>query len=141
MKFNLEKLKDPEITEAFQDEEEENTDTETLINNFNNAMTETASVVLGKQRHKKKLWITTELLDMCDRRRSLKKGKNCPGRADKYREINKEKWIGVQCRKREDNLYKNNSKRAFQVVTDLKREKKGRISTIQNKSGDYQSMD
>ena len=79
MKFALEKLKDPKIAEAFQAMiggkcapltilEQENTDIETLTNKFNNAMTDTASVILGKHRHKKKHWLTTELLDMCDKR-------------------------------------------------------------------------
>ena len=61
MKFALEKLKDPKIAEAFQAMiggkfapltilEEENTDIETLTNKFNNAMTDTASVILDKHR-------------------------------------------------------------------------------------------
>ena len=90
MKFALEKLKDPKIAEAFQSMiggkfapltilQEENTDIETLNNTFNNAVTDTASVILGKHRHKKKTWVTTELLDMCDKRRVLKRGKNSPG--------------------------------------------------------------
>ena len=79
MKFALEKLKDPKIAEAFQAMiggkcapltilEEENTDIETLTNKFNNAITDTESVILGKHRHKKKPWVTTGLLDMCDKR-------------------------------------------------------------------------
>ena len=106
-----------------------------VINKFNNAMTDAASVILGKHRHKKKPWVTTELLDMCDKRRVQKRGKNNPGGTDKYREINKEikkgtkeakeKWIEEQCSEIEDSLNKNNSKR----------EKKGRINTIQDKSG------
>ena len=69
--------------------EKENTDIETLTNKFNNAMTDTASVILGKHRHKKKPWVTIELLDMCDKRRVLKRGKNSPRGTDKYRETNK----------------------------------------------------
>ena len=82
---------------------------------------------------------------MCDKRRVLKRGKNSPGGTDKYREINKEirtgtkeakeKWIEEQCSEIEDNLNKNNSKRAFQVVKDLTSEKKGRINTFQDMSG------
>ena len=155
IKFALEKLKDPKIAEAFQAMiggkfapltilEEKNTTTETLTNKFNNAMTDTASVILGKHRHKKKPWITTKLLDINDKRRVLKRGKNSPGGTDKYREINKEmrtgmkeakeKWIEEQCNEIEDNLNKNNSKRAFQVVKDETSEKNGRIKAIQDKS-------
>ena len=89
MKFDLEKLKDPKIAEAFQAMiggkftsltilEEENTNIETLTSNFNNAMTDTASVILGRHHHKKKPWVTTELPDMCDKRRVLKKGRTAP---------------------------------------------------------------
>ena len=89
MKFDLEKLKDPKIAEAFQAMiggkcalltilEEENTDIETLANKFNSALTDTASVILGKHRHKKKPWVTIELLDMCDKRRVLKRGRTAP---------------------------------------------------------------
>ena len=156
MKFALEKFKDPKIAEAFQAMiggkfapltilEDENTDTETLTNNFNNVMTDTACVILGEHRHKTKPWVTTELLEMCDKRRVLKEGKNSPGGTDKYRKINKEirtstteakeKWIEEQCSEIEDNLNKNNSKRTFEVLKDLTNEKKGRINTIQDKSG------
>ena len=101
MNFDLEKFKDPKIAEAFQAmiggtiapltiPEEEKSDIETLTNKFNNAMTDTASAILGKHRHKKKPWVTTELLDMCNKRRVLKKGKNSPGGTDKYRGMNKE---------------------------------------------------
>ena len=75
MKFVLEKLKDTKIAEAFQAMiggrfapltilEEEKNDIEILTNKFNNAMTDTASVILGKHRHKKKPWVITELLDI-----------------------------------------------------------------------------
>ena len=47
----------------------------------------------------------------------------------------KEKWIEEQCSEIEDNLNKNNSKRVFQVIKDLTSEKKGRINTIQDESG------
>ena len=52
-----------------------------------------------------------------------------PDRSDKYEEVNnnikrcmkkaKEKWIGEQCGEIEENLRKNDSKRAYQLVKDL----------------------
>ena len=96
MKFNLEKLKAPKIT-AFQAIiGGKFAPICTLTSNFNNAMTDTASVILGKHCHKKKPWVTTELLDTCDKRSVLKKGKNSPRGADKYREINKEIRKGMK---------------------------------------------
>ena len=68
-----------------------------------------------------------------------------PEGAQKYREANntawkemkkaKEAWIDQQCNEIQENLDKNNTKKAFQIVTDLTTEKKGRPSSIQSKSG------
>ena len=59
-----------------------------------------------------------------------------------------EDWIGTQCEEIETCLYKNNSKRAYQLVKELTSENQGRSSTIQDKSGkclteekDSQQMD
>ena len=53
----------------------ENTDIDSMITTFNTAMTETANEILSKHRHKKKPWITAEILDLCDKRRELRKKK------------------------------------------------------------------
>ena len=37
------------------------------------AVTDTASEILGKHRQKKKPWNTAEILDLCDKRRKLRK--------------------------------------------------------------------
>ena len=92
MNFNYKKLKDPKITEAFQALiggkftpltilEEENTDIETLTNNFNNVVTDTASVMILSKHSHKKHWITTKLLDMCDKMKSIEKGEEQPQRS------------------------------------------------------------
>ena len=46
-----------------------------MTNNFNTAVTDTASKILGKHWQKKKPWVTGDLLVMCDKRRQLKKDK------------------------------------------------------------------
>ena len=40
---------------------------------FNTAVIETASEILGKHRQKKKLSVTAEILDLCDKRRELRR--------------------------------------------------------------------
>ena len=50
---------------------------------------ETASEILGKHRQKKKPWVTAEILDLCDRRRELRKKLFEPEGSEKYREVNK----------------------------------------------------
>ena len=79
LKFELEKLKDPNVLETFQAMiggkfapltimSNEDTDINSLITTFNTAVTETVSEILGKHCQKKKPWITAEILDLCDKR-------------------------------------------------------------------------
>ena len=101
--------------------------------------------LFGKERRRKKPWVTKDVLDLCDERRDLKKKRYEAEGAKEYREANrrvqkavkkaKEDWIGAQCEEIETCLNKNNSKRAYQLVKDLTSEKQGRSSTIQDKSG------
>ena len=42
----------------------------------------------------------------------------------------KENWIGEHCSEIEDNLRKNNSKRAYQLVEDLTTVKRGKATTV-----------
>ena len=80
-KFNLERLKDPKVADLFKatiggkfaalNLLEENIDN--LTENIHGALVDTASEVLGKARKKKKPWVINDILDLSDRRRSLKK--------------------------------------------------------------------
>ena len=117
LKFDLEKLKDPNVLESFQAMigwrfapltimSNEDTDIDLMITTFNTAMTETDSEILGKHRQKKEPWITAEILDLCDERREFRKKRFEPEGAEKYKEVNnnikrcmkkaKENWIGEQ---------------------------------------------
>ena len=49
------------------------TDIDSVITTFNTAVTETASEILCKHRQKIKPWVTAEILDLCDKRRELRK--------------------------------------------------------------------
>ena len=132
LKSDLEKLKDPNVLETFQAmiggrfaplTIMSNEDTDSMITTFNTAVTETASEILGKHRQKKKSWITAEILDLCDKRRELRKKRFEPEGSEKYKEVNNnikrcmtkatENWIREQCSETEENLRKNNSKRAY----------------------------
>ena len=44
-------------------------------------------------------------------------------------------WTGEQCSEIEENLRKNNSKRAYQLVKALTTEKRGKATTVQDRSG------
>ena len=102
-------------------------------------------MILGKHRQKKKSWITAEILDLCGKRRELRKKRFEPEGSEKYEEVTnkikrcmrkaKENWIGEQCSEIEENLRKNNSKRAYEMVKDLTTVKQGKATTVQDRSG------
>ena len=84
IRFDLEKLKDPEVVETFKamigwkfapltllDADDVNMDD--LINKFNVAVTETANATRGKYRHQKQPWVTPDIFHLCKKRRELKK--------------------------------------------------------------------
>ena len=80
---------------------------------YNTAMTDSASEILGKERRRKKPWVTKDVLDLCNERRDLKK-KRYEAEGAKAREANrrvqkavkkaKEDWIGAQCEEIENVL-------------------------------------
>ena len=156
LRFDLEKLRNPDVACTFQATiggkfapliglSDEDMDMDTMITTYNTAMTDAASEILGKERRRKKPWVTKDGLDLCDERKDLKKKWYEAEGAKEYREANrrvqkavkkaKEDWIGAQCEEIETCLNKNNSKRAYQLVKDQTSEKQGRSSTIQDKSG------
>ena len=123
----------------------EDTDIDSMITTLNTAVTETASEILGKHRQKRKPWVTAEILDLCDKRRELRKKRFEPEGSEKYKELNnnikrctkkaKENWIREQCSEIEENLRKNNSERAYRLVKDLTTVKQGETTTVQDRSG------
>ena len=52
---------------------DEDMDMDTMITTYNTAVTDAASEILGKERRRKKPWVTKDVLDLCDERRDLKK--------------------------------------------------------------------
>ena len=92
-------MKDPNVLETFQAMvggrfepltiiSNDNTDIDAMIATFNTAVTETASEILGKHRQKKKPWITADILDLCNKRRELRKKRFEPEGSEKYMEVN-----------------------------------------------------
>ena len=84
LRFDLEKLRDLEVACTFQatiygkfaqliEMRDENMDSNTMITTYNTAVTDSGSEILGKERHRKKPWVDSDVLDLCDERRDLKK--------------------------------------------------------------------
>ena len=120
---------------------DEDADLDSMVTHFNKAVTDTAAELLGKQRRKRKPLVTPDILVLCDQRRDLKKMRGEPEVADDYREIKrkiraemkmaKETWVQGQCQEVKACLRKNKSKKAYQLVNDLIKEKQGKTTNIQ----------
>ena len=68
---------------------DEDMDMDTMITTYNTAVTDAASEILGKERRRKKPWVTKDVLDLCDERRDLKKKRYEAEGAKEYREANR----------------------------------------------------
>ena len=99
LKFDLEKLKDPNVLETFQAMiggrftpltimSNEDADIDSVITAFNTTVIETASEILGKHRQKKTLRVTAEIHDLCDKSRELRNKIFEPEGSEKYKEVN-----------------------------------------------------
>ena len=116
-----------------------------MITTYNTAVANAASEILGKECHRKKPWVTKDVLYLCDKRRDLMKKQPEAEGAKEYKEANKrfqkavkkakEDWIDAQLEEIETCLNKNNRKIAYQLVKDLTPKIQGRSSIIQDRSG------
>ena len=155
LRFGLEKLRDPDVACTFQATiggkfapliglSDDDMDIDTIITTYNTAVTDAASEILGTERRRNKLWVTKDVLDLCNERRDLKKKRYKADGVKEYREANrriqkatkkaKEDRLSAQCEEIKTCLNKNNSKRAYHLVKNLTSNKQGRSSTIQDKS-------
>ena len=100
---------------------------------------------LANTIRRKKPWVTAEILDLCDRRKELRKKRFEPEGSEKYKEVNsnikrcmkktKENWIGEECYEIEENQRKNNSERAYKCVENVTTVIQEKASTVQDRSG------
>ena len=120
---------------------DEDADLDSMVTQFNKAVSDIAAELHGKQCGKRKPWVTPEVLDRCDQIQDLKKKTGVPEGAKVYREIKIkirtemkmtiETGILSQCQEMEVCLRKNNSKKTYQLVKELITEKPGKSTTIQ----------
>ena len=100
LRFDLEKLRGLDVACTFQamiggkfapliGQSDEDMDMDTMITSYNTAVTDVASEILGKERRRKKPWVTKDVLDLCDERRDLKKKRYEAEGAKEYREANR----------------------------------------------------
>ena len=151
-RFDLEKLKDPEVAETFKAMIEGkfapltllDASIDDLVSKFNVAVTKTGNETLGKYRHHKQPWVAPDIFQLYDKRSELKKDKFTTEGAKQYKAVNqqikkgivkaRETWIEERCQEIDDNLGKNNSKKAYQLVKDQTSSKQDCTTTIQDKN-------
>ena len=96
----FEKLRDSDVACTFQATiggkfapltglSDEDMDIDTMITTYNTAVTDAASEILGKERSRKKPWVSKDIIDLCDERRDLKKTRYEAEGAKEYREANR----------------------------------------------------
>ena len=66
---------------------DDDADPDSMVTHFNKAVTDTAAESFGKQRRKRKPWITSEIFDLCDQRRDQQKKRDELEGTKDYREI------------------------------------------------------
>jgi len=155
IRYDLDKLKNPQILEEFQVTIggkfgplllHENDSVNNLTTKFEQVVTGAALEHLGKKKKVKKPWINEEILQKCDDRRTLKRQRfNDDESAKKYREVNndlnkgiklaKEAWINEQCKNIENCYNHNNTKAAFAIVKELTTEWKPKCFVVEDKDG------
>ena len=100
LRFYLEKLRDPDVVCIFQAKiggkfapliglRDEDMANGTVITIYNAAVTGVFSAILGKERRRKKPWVTRDVLDLCDKGRDSKTTQYKAVGAKEYREANK----------------------------------------------------
>ena len=154
IKFDLDKLKDPFVHEAFQAEiggkfaalNIIDANIDDLTDTISQTLHEAAENNLGKQRKIHKPWISNKILHLCDERRQAKATKyDNPEGAAKYRSINnlvrkcmrdaKQEWIDQQCTIIDCEMARGNSKQAYRTLSKLTSNNNPKCSVIEDKNG------
>ena len=104
-----------------------------MTTTYNIAVTDAASEILGKERRRKKPWVTIDVLDLSEEMRDLKKKRYETGakriqgskkRISKALKKAKIDWLGARCQEMKTCL--NTKTTARELVKDLTTEKKVR---------------
>jgi len=154
LRFDIEKLKDQTVADVFQAEVGGrfaalnliDCDIDDIAGNIADVLTQSAEKVLGKRRKKIKPWVTVEVLDLCDKRRQLKKTKyHTDADRSNYQKANtevrkkmreaKEIWINDKCDEIDNCMANSNTKQAYQALKCLTNTSQHRASAIENSQG------
>ena len=156
IRFNVDKLKDPQVARIFEASIGGKfatlnllQDIDSLTDNMEETLLETATEILGKDRKKNKPWVTDDILDLCDLRRTFKKTKKTkkddPEAAKQHTLVNKnirkrmreakEKWITEQYESIDAGIRQGNSKAAYATLKKLTKTQQPTATIIKDKDG------
>ena len=154
IRFDLDKLKDPDVAEVFQATVGGkfaalnliDNDVDSLASEVNDVLLAAAKEVLGKKRKKIKPWVTDEILDLCDKRRELRckrdtsrelRAQYQQAHAEVRRKMKeaRENWIEEQCDTIEKSMVTGDSKAAYNTLKVLTKTSQPRTAVIDNKDG------
>ena len=102
-----------------------------MITTYNRAGKDAASEIFGKERRRKRPWVTRDVLDLYDERRDSKTKKRYKAEgAKEYREVNKriqkemkkakEDWICAQCEEIKTCLNKKQQQESISAGEEFK---------------------
>ena len=161
IRFNIDRLKDPQIVhlypnkliEKLENIETNNSDPTAMYTTFEDVIIITSTEIISKYIKKKQSWIKYGILDLCDKRRSLKsKKKQKPELYSMYIKINttirkamqeaKDNWIQIQCKSIDDDIiYGIYNKRAYNTLIMLTKSSRRTTSIIEDNNGKPLSED
>ena len=155
-------MKDPQISHLYVNklsekheniEERNNADPTAMYTKCEDVIISTATEIIGKYVKKKQPWITDDILDLYNERRTLKsKKKQKPELYSMYRKINttirkamqesKDNWIKIQCKSiDEDMRYGIYNKRYYNTLKILTKSSRRITSIIEDSNGKPPSVD
>ncbi|GFR86316.1 endonuclease-reverse transcriptase [Elysia marginata] len=117
-----------------------------MANSLKEVLVSTAEEVLGRKRRTIQPWVTNEVLDLCDKRRELRKRKFGSNVAmENYQLANKavrkkmkkakEKWIEDQCVSIEQGMSSGKLKQAFSTLKMLTKTFQPKVNLVADKEG------
>ncbi|GFR77564.1 endonuclease-reverse transcriptase [Elysia marginata] len=117
-----------------------------MANSLKEVLVSTAEEVLGRKRRTIQPWVTNEVMDLCDKRRELRKRKFGSNVAmENYQLANKavrkkmkeakEKWIDDQCVAIEQGMSSGESRQAFSTLKMLTKTLQPKVNLIEDKDG------
>ena len=147
---DIEKLKDTPVKKKYQEELQEkltkikeDTKVEEHWSNFRKAILQTAETILGKKtRNKQKEWVSEEVIQLCNKRRNMRRD------TEDRHEINwltreikrkirrdKEAWIQQCCNDIQEHFSANRTREAYRIIKQLSGNYDMETTMVMDKNG------